>query len=324
MSDWQFSTPVVFIIFNRPDTTARVFAEIAKAKPPKLLVVADGPRKNKQGEAEKCAATRAIINQVDWPCEVLTNYSDVNLGCKNRVSSGLNWVFEQVEEAIILEDDCLPDPTFFRFCEDMLLRYSSDSRIMMVCGTNYLLNVDDLPESYFFSNYYPIWGWATWRRAWKSYDIDMNGWELHKQRKQLEWIYSKKQIADYYEAMFGLIRNGFNTWDIQWWFACIFQHGLSIVPRGNLISNIGATGTHTNTQGNLHLDMPTYPFNTNVIHPKFIIPDAILNKLIYEQSHANLSLSVSSLMSKKGIKWFLKTILPRRAFLFLRNFKSVI
>lgn len=113
MSDWQFNTPVAFIIFNRPDTTARVFAEIAKAKPPKLLVVADGPREDKVGEAEKCAATRAIINQVDWPCEVLTNYSDVNLGCKNRVSSGLDWVFEQVEEAIILEDDCLPDPTFF-------------------------------------------------------------------------------------------------------------------------------------------------------------------------------------------------------------------
>lgn len=321
MSDWQLNTPVAFIIFNRPDTTARVFAEIAKAKPPKLLVVADGPRKDKKGEAEKCAATRAIINQVDWPCEVLTNYSDVNLGCKHRPASGLDWVFDQVEEAIILEDDCLPDPSFFRFCEEMLLKYANDSRIMMVCGTNYLVNVANLPESYFFSNYYPIWGWATWRRAWKSYDIDMCGWELHKQKKQLEWIYGKKQIADYYEAMFGLIRNGFDAWDIQWWFACMFQHGLAIVPRGNLISNIGAVGTHTNTQGNLHLDMPTYPFDTNVVHPKFIIPDAILNKLIYEKSHANLSLSAGSLISRKGLKGILKAILPRNALSFLRRCK---
>ena len=123
MADGSLSTPVAFIIFNRPDTTEKVFAEIARARPPKLLVIADGPRATRAGEAERCAATRAIIGRVDWACELLTNYSDVNLGCKNRVASGIDWVFEQVPEAIILEDDCLPHPTFFRFCEELLDRY---------------------------------------------------------------------------------------------------------------------------------------------------------------------------------------------------------
>ena len=126
MTRWSLNTPVAFLIFNRPDTTQLVFNEIAKARPPKLLVVADGARTNKSGEAELCARTREIINQVDWECEVLTNYSDSNLGCRARVSSGLDWIFKQVPEAIILEDDCLPDPSFFRFCEEMLARYRNE------------------------------------------------------------------------------------------------------------------------------------------------------------------------------------------------------
>src|SRR3972149_5093970 len=126
-------TPVAFLIFNRPDTTESVFREIAKAKPSKLLVVADGARPDRVGEAEKCASTRAIIERVDWDCEVLKNYSNVNLGCKRRVSSGLDWVFETVEEAIVLEDDCLPSPSFFPFCEELLERYRDDSRVMQIC-----------------------------------------------------------------------------------------------------------------------------------------------------------------------------------------------
>ena len=130
MADWVLATPVAFIIFNRPDTTEKVFAEIARARPPKLLVIADGPRAGREGEAARCAATRAIIDRVDWQCEVLTNYSEANLGCRNRVASGIDWVFEQVPEAIILEDDCLPHSSFFRFCEDLLIRYRHEERIL--------------------------------------------------------------------------------------------------------------------------------------------------------------------------------------------------
>src|SRR6267142_406558 len=139
MSEWQLKTPITFIIFNRPDTTARVFAEIARAKPPKLLIVADGPRVDRMGEAERCAQTRAVVERIDWNCEVLTNYSSVNLGCRNRVASGIDWVFEQVEESIILEDDCVPHPTFFRFCEELLERYRDDERVSQIGGANFQL-----------------------------------------------------------------------------------------------------------------------------------------------------------------------------------------
>ena len=156
--NWQLTTPVVFVIFNRPDTTAKVFEAIRQAKPPKLLVIADGARIDKPGEAKKCAAARAIINQVDWQCEVLTNYSDVNLGCRKRVSSGLDWVFEQVEEAIILEDDCLPHPTFFRYCQELLEKYRDDEHIMMISGNNFQFGRKRNEYSYYFSHYSHIWG----------------------------------------------------------------------------------------------------------------------------------------------------------------------
>lgn len=161
MYDFQLKTPVAFLIFNRPDTTRRVFAEIAKARPPKLLVVADGPRADHPDDVEKCAAVRAIIDGIDWDCKVLTNYSDINLGCKRRVSSGLDWVFDTVEEAIILEDDCLPHPAFFRFCEEMLNKYRDDKRIAMISGDNFQFGRKRTEYSYYFSRYPHIWGWAS-------------------------------------------------------------------------------------------------------------------------------------------------------------------
>jgi hypothetical protein len=136
MANYQLRTPVALLIFNRPDTTERVFKAIAQAQPLKLLVVADGPRDGRPGEATLCEQTRAVITQVDWPCQVITNFADNNMGCKLRVASGIDWIFEQVEEAIILEDDCLPDPSFFRFCDEMLERYRDNERVGMVSGGN--------------------------------------------------------------------------------------------------------------------------------------------------------------------------------------------
>src|SRR5712692_5523584 len=147
----MLTTPVALIIFNRPETTARVFAEIAKARPSRLLLVADGPRLDHPEDVEKCTATRAIVEQVDWPCEVLTNFSEANLGCKMRPVSGINWVFENVEEAIILEDDCLPHPSFFPFCQELLERYRDDQRVMMIGGTNLLGEWRTGAQNYFFS-----------------------------------------------------------------------------------------------------------------------------------------------------------------------------
>ncbi|PSB32749.1 hemolytic protein HlpA-like protein [Chlorogloea sp. CCALA 695] len=302
----SFSTPVAFLIFNRPELTKIVFEGIRQAKPKKLLVVADGARFPE--EVERCEKARAIVEKVDWDCEVFKNYSDVNLGCKLRVSSGLNWVFNIVEEAIILEDDCVPHPDFFRFCEKMLEYYNSDTRIMMICGTNYLHNKVNIEESYFFSNYYPVWGWATWKRAWRLYDVDIQNWETFKSNNQLKWIFSNKRIAQYYENMFQLIKDNFNTWDIQWWYTCIFQNSLAIVPRVNLISNIGFVGTHAETQRNICINMPTYAIDTNNFkHPKFVTPNILLNQMTYELSHACIDMSSQSI----DINFFKLTLLKR-------------
>src|SRR4029453_18315014 len=153
-------TPVAFFIFNRPEATARVFGEIAKVKPARLFVIADGPRQSRLGEAEKCAAARAIIERVDWDCEILKNYSDVNVGCGIRIATGISWVFEQVEAAIILEDDCLPHQTFFRFCEELLEKYRDDEGVMHIAGNNLLFGRRQMPFSYCFSYFTPSWGWA--------------------------------------------------------------------------------------------------------------------------------------------------------------------
>jgi hypothetical protein len=266
-------TPVAFLIFNRPDATEQVFAAIRRARPPMLLVVADGPRPDRSGEAAQCAATRAVIEQVDWPCKVLKNYSDVNLGCKQRIASGLDWVFREVEEAIILEDDCLPHPSFFPFCELMLDRYRNDERVMMVGGTNYLLDELKIWESYFFSRYFPIWGWASWRRAWNRYDITMKEWPRLKAEAALDSFYSqlfmKKHVADMFD---GAYCGRLNTWDIQWFYSCLFNNALCVIPRVNMISNIGLVGTHTSgdTLNNSFpiFDLPTGKMN----HPAMVSP----------------------------------------------------
>ncbi|MDZ7959690.1 MAG: TylF/MycF/NovP-related O-methyltransferase [Aulosira sp. DedQUE10] len=252
MSKWQLKTPVGFIIFNRPDTTARVFEAIRQAKPPKLLVIADGPRADKFGEAEKCAAARAIINQVDWECEVLTNYSDINLGCRKRVSSGLNWVFEQVEEAIILEDDCLPHPTFFRYCQELLDEYHDDERVMMISGNNFQFGRKRTEYSYYFSRYGHCWGWASWRRAWAKYDDSMQVWPEAKDNDWLHNILQNEQAVAYWSRIFQGVYEGFNSWAYIWQYILWINSGLTILPNVNLVSNIGfGSGTHTNTNNKL-------------------------------------------------------------------------
>ena len=286
MSFTTLTTPVAFLIFNRPNTTQQVFEEIRRARPTKLLVVADGPRPDKEGEAEKCQAVRNIIDTVDWPCEVLKNYSDVNLGCKIRVSSGLDWVFEQVEEAIILEDDCLPNQFFFGFCQEMLQRYRDDTRVMMITGTNPLIETKNASESYCFSRYFSIWGWATWRRAWKLYDIEMSNWPRLKSEGQLCNVYTKRYAQRAIKTMFDVAYNKcIDTWDIQWAYSCLFNNGLCLVPKLNLISNIGLVGTHT-TKGDTsnHLRQ-TFSLDIEaIIHPDMVYADVHFDQALLKKN----------------------------------------
>jgi hypothetical protein len=270
MSDWRLKTPVAFIVFNRPDTTERVFAEIAKARPPKLLVVADGPRENRAGEAEKCAATRTIIEQVDWDCEVLTNFSDRNLGCKRRVSSGIDWVFEQVEEAIILEDDCLPDPTFFRYCQELLERYRHDRRVGIISGDNFQFGRRRNDDSYYFSKYVHIWGWATWRDRWAGcYDVSMAKWPCIREEGWLADMVGNEREAAFWNKIFERVYRGeIDTWDYQWVFANWVEGRSTVLPATNLISNIGfdANATHTTSDSEL-ANLPTRPLTFPLKHP---------------------------------------------------------
>jgi hypothetical protein len=274
MPHFKLTTPVAFIIFNRPDTTERVFSEIAKAKPPKLLVVADGARTNKIGEAEKVAATRAIIQRVDWNCEVLTNFSEVNLGCKVRVSSGIDWVFEQVEEAIILEDDCLPDATFFRFCQEMLERYRGDQRIGMISGDNFQFGQTRNNDSYYFSKYVHIWGWATWRDKWqKSYDVDLNKWpSINTGNWLVDILGNPKEAASWSKTFESMYKGKIDTWDYQWVFCNWLEGRINVMPNVNLISNIGfgAGATHTISDSSL-ANLPVEKMSFPLLHPVGIL-----------------------------------------------------
>ena len=271
MPTWQLKTPVAFIIFNRPDTTQQVFAEIAKARPPKLLVVADGPRSNRSGEEKCCAATRAIVEGVDWDCEVLTNYSSVNLGCKNRVASGIDWVFEKVSEAIILEDDCLPDPTFFRFCQEMLERYRDDQRIGMISGDNFQFGRRRHDDSYYFSKYVHVWGWASWRDRWAgSYDVTMARWPRIRDEGRLADIVGNRSEAAYWHNIFESIHRGdIDTWDYQWVFANWLEGRMNILPAVNMISNVGfdKNATHTIAVDRGVSNLRRNPMGFPLVHP---------------------------------------------------------
>lgn len=282
MNNCQLKTPVAFIIFKRPHTTERVFEAIRQAKPPKLFVIADGPRADYDGEAEKCEATRAIIERVDWDCEVLKNYSDINLGCAKRLPSGLDWVFNQVEEAIVLEDDCLPHPTFFPFCQELLERYRDDERIGTIIGQNLQFGRKRTEYSYYFSIYNRCWGWATWRRAWQYFDFDMKLWPEIKERQFLnDILIGDHKAVRYWNQLFQdtYDRHISTVWDYQWTFTCWLRSQLSIVPNVNLISNIGFgnDATHSkSTKGSFvkkFADMPLEAINFPLKHPPFMIRD---------------------------------------------------
>ena len=288
---FTLTTPVAFIIFNRPDTTARVFAEIAQAKPPKLLVVGDGPRTSREGEAQRVAQTRAIIEQVNWPCEVLTNFSDTNMGCRKRVSSGIDWIFQQVEEAIILEDDCLPEPSFFQFCQEMLERYRDDQRIGMISGDNFQFGRRYNQDSYYFSKFVHIWGWATWRNRWQAYDVDMTQWPLVRNQGWLESLVIDTDEIPYWDKVFERVYRGkIDTWDYQWGFANWVEGRLSVLPSINLISNIGFGADATHTTGisplaNLPTETMQFPLTHPAIRTRNVTADHFCSRHCFRISH---------------------------------------
>jgi hypothetical protein len=277
------TTPVAFLVFNRPDLTERVFERIAAAKPPTLLLVADGPRNG--SEAAACAEVRKIVDQIDWDCRVLKNFSDVNLGCKRRIASGLDWVFSQVSEAIILEDDCLPSSSFFYFCQTLLERYRDDERIFMISGNNFQFGIDRTEDSYYFSRYAEIWGWATWRRAWQHYDVSMQSWPSFKAAGCMAWAFEHPEEQAYWEPYFqGCYDGKIDTWDYIWFYTCLRQSGLSILPRVNLVSNLGhrSDATHTFDTASRFANVAAEEIR-QIKHPQHLIRHAEADTYYFEK-----------------------------------------
>lgn len=305
---------VAFIIFNRPDTTRVVFEAIRSARPDRMFIIADGPRPNKEGEAERCAAARRIVDAgVDWPCEVYKNYSESNLGCRLRVSSGLTWVFEQVEHCIVLEDDCVPDPSFFPYCQSLLAKYRDDPRIMAISGDNFQLGRKRTKYSYYFSDIVHIWGWATWRRAWQKYDSELKMWPEIKRGNWLKDFLGNDEQVRYWTNCFDSCVAGLNTWDYQWVFACWANRGLCILPSVNLISNVGfhADATHTTNSGGAAANMPTQPIRFPLVDPPFIIRDREADQFTFSQfCRAPLRVRL-----RRGVKHFGIALLLRTTFL---------
>jgi len=269
-------SPVVLVVFNRPEATRQVFEAVRAARPPKLLVVSDGPRSSKPGEAERCEEARKIATAVDWDCELHTNFSETNLGCKLRVSSGISWAFSIVERAIILEDDCVPVPTFFRFCDEMLDRFADDERVMMVSGDNRLWGRADPGSSYYFSRYPNIWGWATWRRAWATYDFAMTDWPAIRKQRRFDQYFRKISERYYWKSLFDYVYEGnLDTWDYQWVYSVFKESGLCVAPHRNLVRNIGFAdnATHTKTTS-LFAGLGAQDLDFPLRHPGQVLVDS--------------------------------------------------
>jgi hypothetical protein len=239
--------PVVFIIFNRPQTTKRVFKAISEAKPKKLFVIADGPRLNKPGEIDTCMETRSIIEDIDWDCEVYKNFSDVNLGCAIRISTGLDWVFDQVEAAIILEDDCLPEQSFFPFCKELLNLYWDDERIFSISGSHLPWFKKRTNFSYFMSSNAHVWGWATWKRGWEIFENDGKKLLSRLKTENLTSDFDFYSSYPYVQMLKDQIAKRNNSWAILWYASTFLDKKYTLYPGHSLIRNIGFDGSGTHS-----------------------------------------------------------------------------
>jgi hypothetical protein len=280
---YETKSPVLFIIFNRPDTTKKVFEVIRKARPNKLLIAADGPRENNEQDKERCEEVRQIITQVDWDCEVKTLFREENLGCKKAVYGAVSWFFENVESGIILEDDCLPSIDFFQFCDEMLERYKNDDRVMHVGGRNPVAETLEI-NTYYFSIYNRIWGWAGWRRAWKYCDIDMQTWEEFKNRGIIKNIFESSIEREYFKYVWQQVANNkIDTWDYQWMYSRIRQGSYCVIPDVNLVANIGFGEDATHTTGQAHelAALPIGKLNFPLEHKDYIVRDRKKDILYY-------------------------------------------
>ena len=301
------NTAVLFIIFNRPDTTKHVFEAIRTAKPPRLYVAADGPRADKPGEVEKVEQVRQIATTVDWDCDVKTLFRDENLGCRVAVSSAIDWFFENEEEGIILEDDCLPSQSFFWFCEELLKRYRGDMRVWHIAGNNFHFGWQrDEDYSYYFGGIYgSIWGWASWRDRWEYYDVEIKTYDEVRKKGYLFDIIKNPEEAKIRISNFDEIKNGFDTWDYQWVYCRLINNGLTIVPSKNLVKNLGfgLDGAHTHSKRDKRSNMNIEDINLPLRHPEFFIRDVQSENRFFDDFMKTSILSKCKSKLKRVLNW---------------------
>jgi len=297
-------SPILFLVFNRPSTTTLVFEKIRKVKPKKLYIAADGPRIGNISDVTRCIEVKNIVSNIDWDCEVKTLFRDENLGCKYAVSSSIDWFFANELQGIILEDDCLPSEDFFKFCDEMLPHYAEDDRVRFINGSNFQNGIKHSDGSYYFSNLSLVWGWASWRRAWKDYDVELKKYINNDNYNSFLTIFNNKFLAqDWNDIINKLHKNQIDTWDYQWAITNMFNNGLSIMPNVNLISNIGfgAGATHT-FNGNSFENLPFGSLDSVIKHPTVYLPskEADFNSLKIEH---NIDYRTKKDQRKKRNKW---------------------
>ena len=301
-----FETPILFLVFNRFETTKRVFTEIKKIKPNRLFISCDGPRKDNLKDHDQVEKIRDyLVNSIDWDCDFNTNFYKENLGCKEAVSSGLDWFYNQVDFGIVLEDDCLPNLSFFIFCEKMLNKYKDDYRIWHIGGVCNLTNEDFIESSsYYFSNYTHIWGWATWSNRWLNYKKNITNLGLFKKASFLNNISNSYFVKQQWLHSFHSVRmNKVNTWDFQWYYCVWSNGGLSILPKINLVSNIGFgnDSTHTNNPNHFLANRPLFDFEKfEFKDPEFI---RVISK--YDNINENILFKQNRLLRLKSLLFYI-------------------
>ncbi|MDJ0879215.1 MAG: glycosyltransferase family 2 protein [Halieaceae bacterium] len=278
--------PILLLVFNRPAETARVFQAISRARPERLYIAADGPRPDRPGEAERCAEVREAVAAVDWPCTVKTLFREQNLGCKAAVSDAISWFFAQETAGIVLEDDCLPHPDFFPYCSTLLEHYAEDERVAMITGDNFQQGQRRGDAAYYFSRYPHVWGWASWRRAWRHYQGDMAFWPHWKRSPEWRALFADGAERGLWEGIFDRMHaQAIDSWAYCWLASTWYTGGLTATPNANLISNIGfgEGATHT-LAGSADGELPVAALG-ELSHPADVVRDSAADDFVFEHHY---------------------------------------
>ena len=279
----QFNCPILLIAWRRTETLRQVIDAIRPLAPLRIFVACDGPSLERPGEVERVVATRNLIaEEIDWPCEVKHFYSDVNQGCRLGVSRAISWFFEQVDAGIILEDDCVPHPDFFSFCEELLQRYRDDTRVWCISGSNFQDGQWRGDASYYFSRYSHCWGWASWRRCWVHYDGELSHWMPLRDSGLLDSVFQNPLERQYWSNIFQrLLDQGKpDSWAYRWTLTCLFNGGLVALPNVNLVSNVGFGADATHTKGPA-ISTPIDRDLSPIKHPKFILSNSVADSYTF-------------------------------------------